>query len=93
MHLGSPAFGLEGSNALIIIAGKFKMDGTHLVVECGRGCSPLRGRSTPVINQVSFHSRHPPMAGLNETQQCESLNRLSDISSVGPLTHSLRSSR
>jgi hypothetical protein len=57
------------SDSLVVAAGELEMHGPYLRLERSRSRGLLLGRSTPVINQVSFHRRHPPMARLNETQR------------------------
>jgi hypothetical protein len=66
MNLGAPLLRRERDNARVVAHGKIKMDRAHSATgrSCGRG--PLLCGSTPVINQIRFHRRHPPMARPSE---------------------------
>lgn len=62
MHFGAPLLRSERDDALVIAHCKIEMDCAHTLIArtCSRG--PLFGRSAPIIDKVSIHSRHPPMA-------------------------------
>ena len=53
-------------------------------------CSRLLGRSSTIINQVSFHGRHPPMARLNETHIASRCTEVTHIALGATLTDSFR---
>ena len=62
VHLAAAQFGLERGNALIVMATELEMDPAHVRIDCR--CSSARFFScpAPVIADVGFHTRHPPMA-------------------------------
>ena len=62
VHLAAAQLGLERGNALIVMAAKLEMDPAHVRIDCR--CSSARFFScpAPVIADVGFHTRHPPMA-------------------------------
>jgi hypothetical protein len=66
---------------------------TNLRVGRGHCGSRLLGRSSTIINQVSFHGRHPPMARLNETHTASRCTGFTHIALVAALTDSFRLSR
>lgn len=66
MDFGAPLLRSDRDDALVIAHGKIEMDGAYCVAGRSRGRGPLLCRSTPVINQIRFHCRHPPMARPNE---------------------------
>ena len=66
MDFGAPLLRPERDDARVIADSKIEMDSAHSLARRGRGRGPLLCRSTPVINQVRFHRRHPPMARPND---------------------------
>lgn len=76
----------------VVSASELKVYGTYFRRDRNSGRHLLFGRTAPVIGEISFHRRHPPMARPNETHERESLNRIIHISFLTPLTESHKSS-
>ena len=66
MDFGAPLLRPERDDARVIADSEIEMDRAHSLASRSRGRGPLLCRSTPVINQIRFHCRHPPMARPNE---------------------------
>jgi hypothetical protein len=73
----------QRGGSLVIAACKIEMDPADLGVARRRCRRRLFGRSPPIIDKISFHRRHPPMARPEPTLTRESLNR-SYPHSIGP---------
>ena len=89
---GRGRFGASKSTgALLVAALQFEVDCTDFRMERCLGGGALLGRTAPVIGEVRFHNRHPPMARSAKRPDASRSNRIIHISLVAVLTDSLRS--
>ena len=61
MDVGALTLGLKAGDALIVAAGKLEMHITHGTQWGSNGRGRLLRSSSPIISQVRFHARDPPV--------------------------------
>ena len=91
VKLGAAALGFQPGDLFRITTGEFKMSEASPFIWRHRRSRPLLGRPSRVIDQISFHCCHPPMARPNDTPHASRGTEALHISSTLRLADSLKS--